>query len=60
MVGMFISSSGMILSCGNIGDEEEALIDLGFELEVRISDTLLAREHRASESIVAKAFRLKI
>lgn len=61
MVGLFISS-GMMLNCGNIGNEEpEPIICfLDFELEVRISDTLLAREHRASESIPAKDFRLKI
>ena len=63
MVGLFISS-GIKLSCGNISSEEPepepiiCIVDL--ELEARISDTLLGREHRASESILAKAFRLKI
>ena len=61
MVGLFISS-GIMLSCGNIGSEEpEPMICfVDFEVEVCISDTILAREHRASESILAKAFRLKI
>jgi len=62
LVGLF-TSSGMMLSCGNIGGEEVPRIcfaGLDFELEARISDTLFAREHRASESILAKAFRLTI
>lgn len=62
VVGLLISSD-MILSCGNIGGKEEPIIcfaNLDFELEVGISDTLFAREQRASESILAKAFRLKI
>lgn len=64
VVGLLISS-GMMLNSANIGGEEEPRVcvaDLGFELEleVRTSDTLLAREHRASESILAKAFRFNI
>lgn len=61
MVGL-CKSSGIMLSCGNISSEEpEPIICfVDIELEVRISDTLLAREHRASESILAKAFRFKI
>jgi hypothetical protein len=62
VVELFISS-GMMLNCGNTGGEEPRIcFDLGFELEprVRISDTLFAREQRASESILAKAFRLTI
>ena len=62
-MGLFISS-GIILNCGNISSEElEPTGIIGFvdfELGARISDTLLAREHKASESILAKAFRLKI
>ena len=60
-----------MLNCGKISSEElepdpdpdpestTCFVDFD-ELEARISDTLLAREHRASESILAKAFRLKI
>ena len=63
VVALFISP-GMTVSCGNIGGKEPRVCfaDLDFELGfvVRISDTLFAREHRASESIPAKAFRLKI
>ena len=60
-MGLFISS-GIILNCGNISSEElEPTGIIGFvDLGARISDTLLAREHRASESILAKAFRLKM
>ena len=52
-----------MLSCGNISSEEEpepTICFVDFDLEPRIPDTLLAREHRASESILAKDFRLKI
>jgi len=62
VAGLFISS-GIMLSCGNMssGEPEPIICFVDFELEeARISDTLLAREHRASESILAKAFRLKI
>ena len=63
VVGLFISC-GMMLSCGNIDGDEPGIcsedLDIELELEVRISDALFAREHRASESILAKAFRLKI
>jgi len=53
-------SSGMMLNCDNIGSEDPELIICFIDFEVRISDTLLAREHRASESILAKDFCLKI
>ena len=55
-----------MLSCGNISNDEEepelepTICFVDFDLEPRIPDTLLAREHRASESILAKDFRLKI
>ena len=69
VVGLCISS-GIMLNCGNISSEEPepegepvpvpTICFVDFELEARISDTLLAREQRASESMLAKAFRLKI
>lgn len=51
-----------MLNCGNISSDEPepTICFVDFELEAPISDTLLAREHRASESILAKAFRLKM
>ena len=57
-VGLFISS-GIMLNCRNIGSDEPEPITRFVDFEVRISDTLLAREHRASESIPAIDFRLK-